>query len=99
MPILPIKGVSLLFGNHLAGGKAVADCKVTSKPVTLVSTEKLRDLIHGTFLSLLLEDILPLMFQFIYQIHSTMTMMCGIMVILTENSEKQDTVDGPDVSL
>ena len=38
-PTLPIKGVSLLLGNDLAGGKVVADPKVTSKPITLVSTE------------------------------------------------------------
>ena len=40
-PTLPIKGVSLLLGHVLAGGKVVADPKVTSKPITLVSTEKL----------------------------------------------------------
>ena len=37
-PTLPIKGVSLLLGNDLAGGNVVADPKVTSKPITLVST-------------------------------------------------------------
>ena len=42
-PTLPIKGVSLLLGNNLAGGKVVADPKVTSKPITLVSTEKLEE--------------------------------------------------------
>ena len=30
-PTLPIKGVYLLLGNDLAGGKVVADPKVTSK--------------------------------------------------------------------
>ena len=39
-PTLPIKGVYLLLGNGLAGGKVVVDPKVTSKPITLVSTEK-----------------------------------------------------------
>ena len=48
-PILPIKGVSLLLGNDLAGGKVVADPKVTSKPITLVSTEKLEEVIPGIF--------------------------------------------------
>ena len=48
-PTLPIKGVSLLLGNDLAGGKVVADPKVTSKPITLVSTEKLEDVIPGIF--------------------------------------------------
>ena len=45
----PIKGVSLLLGNDLAGGKVVADPKVTSKPITLVSTEKLEEVIPGIF--------------------------------------------------
>ena len=44
-PTLPIKGVSLLLGNDLAGGKVVADPKVTPKLVTLVSTEKLEEVI------------------------------------------------------
>ena len=48
-PTLPIKGVSLLWGNDLAGGKVVADPKVTSKPITLVSTEKLEEVITGIF--------------------------------------------------
>ena len=46
---LPIKGVSLLLGNDLAGGKVVADHKVTSKPITLVGTEKLQEVIPGIF--------------------------------------------------
>ena len=37
-PTLPIKGVSLLLKNDLAGRKVVADPKVTFKPITLVST-------------------------------------------------------------
>ena len=48
-PTLPIKVVSLLLGNDLAGGKVVADPKVTSKPITLVSTEKLEEVIPGIF--------------------------------------------------
>ena len=48
-PTLPIKGISLLLGNDLAGGKVVADPKVTSKPITLVSTEKLEEVIPGIF--------------------------------------------------
>ena len=48
-PTLPIKGVSLLLGNDLAGGKVVADPKVTSKPITSVSTEKLEEVIPGIF--------------------------------------------------
>ena len=48
-PTLPTKGVSLLLENDLAGGKVVADPKVTSKPITLVSTEKLQEVIPGIF--------------------------------------------------
>ena len=38
-----------MLGNDLAGGKVVADPKVTSKPITLVSTEKLEEVIPGIF--------------------------------------------------
>ena len=48
-PTLPIKRVSLLLGNDLAGGKVVAAPKVTSKPITLDSTEKLEKVIRGIF--------------------------------------------------
>ena len=48
-PTLHIKGVPLLLGNDLAGGKVVADPKVTSKPITLVSTEKLEEILPGIF--------------------------------------------------
>ena len=48
-PTLPIEGVSLLFGNDLTGGKVVADPKATSKPITLVSTEKLEEVTPGIF--------------------------------------------------
>ena len=48
-PTLPIKWVSLLLGNDLAGGKVVADPKVTSKLITLVSTEKLEEVIPSIF--------------------------------------------------
>ena len=34
-PTLPIKGVSFLLGNDLAGAKVDVDPKVTSKPITL----------------------------------------------------------------
>ena len=44
-PTLPIKGVSLLLGNDLAGGKVVVDSKVTSRLITLASTEKLGEVI------------------------------------------------------
>ena len=42
-PTLPIKDVSLLLENDLAGGKVAADPKVTSKLITLVSIEKLEE--------------------------------------------------------
>ena len=48
-PTLPIKRVSLLLRNDLAGGKVVADPKVTSKPITLVSNKKLKEVIPGIF--------------------------------------------------
>ena len=48
-PTLPIKGVFLLLRNDLAGGKVFDDRKVTSKPITLVSTEKLEKVIPGIF--------------------------------------------------
>ena len=35
--------------NYLAGGKVIADPKVTSKLITLVSTEKLEEVIPGIF--------------------------------------------------
>ena len=48
-PTLPIKGVSLLLRNDLAGGKVVADPKVASKLITLVRTKKLEEVIPGIF--------------------------------------------------
>ena len=41
--------MSLLLGNDPAGGKVVADPMVTSKPITLVSMEKLEEVIPGIF--------------------------------------------------
>ena len=48
-PTLPIKRLPLLLVNDLAGGKVVADPKVISKPITLVSTDKLKEVIPGIF--------------------------------------------------
>ena len=48
-PTLPIEGVSLLLGNDLAGGRVIADPKVSSRPVTSISTEKLEEVIPGIF--------------------------------------------------
>ena len=48
-PTLPVKGVALLLGNDLAGGRVIADPKVTSQPVTVMSTEKLNEDIPGIF--------------------------------------------------
>ena len=50
-PTVPIKGISLLLGNDLAGGKVVVDPKVTSKPITLVSNEKLEEVFPHIFTS------------------------------------------------
>ena len=44
-----MKEISLLLGKDLAGGKVIADCKVTCKPITLVTTEKLEEVIPGIF--------------------------------------------------
>ena len=49
--ILPIKGVALLLGNDLAGGRVIANPKVTSKLVTLENVEKLEEDSPGLFLS------------------------------------------------
>ena len=48
-PTLPIKGVALLLGNDLAGGRVIANPKVTSKPVTLENVEKLEEDSPGLF--------------------------------------------------
>ena len=48
-PTLPIKGMSLLLGNDLAGDKVVADPRVTSKLITLVSIEKLGEDVPDIF--------------------------------------------------
>ncbi|KAJ8040186.1 hypothetical protein HOLleu_14412 [Holothuria leucospilota] len=40
-PTLPVKGVSLLLGNDLAGGKVVANAILTDKPCDYNSTEQL----------------------------------------------------------
>ena len=48
-PTLPIKGVALLLGNNLAGGRVIANPKVTSKPVTLENVEKLEEDSPGVF--------------------------------------------------
>ena len=38
VPSLPVKGVSLLLGNDLAGGQVVPSATLTSKPVTIKDT-------------------------------------------------------------
>ena len=48
-PNLPIKGVALLLGNDLTGGRVIANPKVTSKPVTLENVEKLEEDSPGLF--------------------------------------------------
>ena len=48
-PTLPITRVSSLLENDLVDRKVVAKHKVTSKPITLISTEKLGEVIPGLF--------------------------------------------------
>ena len=87
----------MLLGNDLAGGKVVADPKVTSKTITLVITEKLEQVIPGIFPSCAEIRAMDKKAQeepkdckqstdvlVICQIHSqtTITMMCRILVIL-----------------
>ena len=52
-PTLPIKGMSLLLGNDLAGDKVVTDPRVTSKLITLVSIVKLEEVVPDIFLPVL----------------------------------------------
>ena len=115
---LPIKGVSLLLGNDLAGGKVVADPKVTSKPITLVSTEKLEEVFPGIFSSCAVTRAMAKKAQEEPKDYKQST---DVVVNLSDtflnnydhdvqnhsdtdpearvDSEKQDTIDGPDVSL
>ena len=48
-PTLPIKGVALLLGNGLVGGRVIASPKFTSKLVTLENIEKLEEDSPGLF--------------------------------------------------
>ena len=48
-PTFPIKWVSLLLGNDMAGEKVIVDPKLISKLITLVSTEKIEEVISGIF--------------------------------------------------
>ena len=115
-PTLPSKGVSLLVGNDLAGGKVVADPKVTSKPITLVSTEMLLDVIPGTFPSCAVTRAMTKKAQ---EEPKDCKLSTDVLVDLSDtfwnnydhdvenysdtkakiDSKKQDTIDGPDVSL
>ena len=49
METLPAKGVSMLLGNDLAGGKVIAEPKVVMEPVTSAETEKIEEEIPGVF--------------------------------------------------
>ena len=49
MGTLPAKGVSMLLGNDLAGGKVIAEPKVVMEPVTSAETEKIEEEIPGVF--------------------------------------------------
>ena len=115
-PTLPTKGVSLLLGNDLAGGKMVADPKVTSKPVTLVSTEELEEVIPSIFPSCAVTQAMAKKAQ---EEPKDCKQSTDVLVDLSDtflnnydpdmqnsndtnpkarvDSEKQDTIDGPDV--
>ena len=49
METLPAKGVSMLLGNDLAGGKVITEPKVVMEPVTSAETEKIEEEIPGVF--------------------------------------------------
>ena len=117
-PTLPIKGVSLLLGNDLTGGKVVADPKVTSKPITLISTEKLEEVIPGIFPSCAVTRAMAKKAQ---EESKECKQSTDILVDLSDtflnnydhhmqnnsdtdpkarvDSENQDTIGGPDISL
>ena len=117
-PTLLIKGLSLLLGNDLAGGKVVADPKITSTPITLVSTEKLEEVIPGIFPSCALNQDMAKKAQ---EEPKECKLFTDVLVDLSDtflsnydhdmqnssdtdpkasiDSENQDTIDGPDVSL
>ncbi|KAJ8050209.1 hypothetical protein HOLleu_03318 [Holothuria leucospilota] len=48
-PTLPVKGVSLLLGNDLAGGKVVANAILTDKPCDCNNTEQLEKEFQNLF--------------------------------------------------
>ena len=47
METLPAKGVSMLLGNDLAGGKVIGEPNVAMEPVTSAETEKIEEEISG----------------------------------------------------
>ena len=49
METLPAKGVSMLLGNDLAGGKVIAEPKIVMEPFTSAETEKIEEEIPGVF--------------------------------------------------
>ena len=113
-PTLPIKGVSLLLGNDLAGRKMVADPKDTSKPITLVSTEKLEEVIPGILASCavtramakkvheeqkILNNLQLILGRFLNNYDHGMQNSSDTYPKIRVNSESQDTIDGSDVSL
>ena len=48
-PSLPVEGISLIFGNDLAGEKVMADPSVVEKPRDNRKTERLAEKVPGIF--------------------------------------------------
>ena len=48
-PSLPVEGISLILGNHLAGRKVMVDPRVVEKPRDDEKTEKLAEKFPGIF--------------------------------------------------
>lgn len=49
VPSLPMKGISMLLGNELAGGRVIPHPKVVSEPVASVDTENIEEENPGIF--------------------------------------------------
>ena len=117
-PTLPIEEISLLLGNDLVGGKVVTDPKVTSKPITLISTDKLEEVIPGIFPSCVVTQamakkaqeepkdckhftdvLVDLSYTYLNNLDPDIQNASDTNPKARVNSEKQDTIDGPDVSL
>ena len=108
----------MLLGNDLAGEKVVADSKVTSKPITLSSTEKLEELVPGIFPSCAVtramakkaeekpkdckqstDDLVEMSDTFLNNYDHDVQNSSDTNPRARVDSQNQDTINGPDVSL